>query len=324
MKRMYWIGDMQGNSGPAIVNKSYFNYLKDDFVFCKKNGKLYRIFHFFLHLLFMKTILVSGFSALNYYFIIIAKFFHKRTIYLMHGYMTLEMKYQATFNKKMMLIEKKLLFSVDKIICVSGFFCKYMKEELPAISNKFTFVNNGIERFCCENDIDSYSHDFVIISTGGGVKQKNNLKVCEAISMLHDKNIKYIVIGNEGIDGSKIKQFVFVTFFDNLPHSDVLKQMQRSNLYIQNSYFETFGLSILEAVQCGCDVLISRNIGVKDVLNDLKQEDFIDDNNNIFEIAKKIKNKLNTYKKHQTKKYSVNDKYLWYNSSKELLKKCGE
>ena len=31
MKRMYWIGDMQGNSGPAIVNKSYFNYLKDDF-----------------------------------------------------------------------------------------------------------------------------------------------------------------------------------------------------------------------------------------------------------------------------------------------------
>ena len=324
MRRRYWVGDIQGNRGPAIVNKSYFKYLKDDFVFCKKNGKLYRILHFFLHLLFVKTILVSGFSTLNYYFIIIAKFFHKRTIYLMHGYMTLEMKYQNTFSKKMMLIEKKLLFSVDKIICVSEFFCEYMKEELPEISNKITFVNNGIDHFCIKNVANNNSNDFVIISTGGGIKQKNNLKVCEAIGMLDDKNVKYFVIGNEGVDGSKIKQYAFVTFIDNLPHSDVLKQMQASNLYIQNSYFETFGLSILEAVQCGCDVLISKNIGAKGILNGLSEEEVIDDNNNIFEIAKKIQNKINAYKNYQAKKYSINDKYLWYNCSKELLEKCGE
>ena len=80
MKKKYWIGDIKNNTGPANVNKAYFKYLKNDIVFCKSNNKLYRVFHLLIHLPFINVVVVSGFSVLNYYLILLCKILGKKNI----------------------------------------------------------------------------------------------------------------------------------------------------------------------------------------------------------------------------------------------------
>ena len=64
--------------------------------------------------------------------------------------------------------------------------------------------------------------------------------------------------------------------------------MSESNLYIQNSYFETFCLACVEAIQCGCNLLISRNIGALSVLKNVDDDHIIFNSNDIEEIKNKI------------------------------------
>ena len=64
--------------------------------------------------------------------------------------------------------------------------------------------------------------------------------------------------------------------------------MHQSGLFIQNSCFETFGLAPLEALACGCDLLLSDKIGARFILKGLEDGDLIHDYSDRDEIADKI------------------------------------
>ncbi len=176
MKKIYWVGDMIGTTGPAIVNKNYRAFFEKTTTFCFTNNKIIRIIHFFIHLPLSKNIIISGFSKLNYLFAYISKFFGKKVIYLMHGYLKEEQKYQNNPNVNNLKIEYKLLKKVDKIICVSEYFSKYLKKELPQFSNKIEFVNNGIDKIYFRNKEKKEKGLFTIISVGGGNPRKKRFK----------------------------------------------------------------------------------------------------------------------------------------------------
>ena len=315
MKKIYYVGDMLNYTGPAMVNKSYYPYLKEKMHFCFSNNKLFRTIHYIIHICFVKSVIISGYSKLNILLLKLAKLLNKRTFYLMHGFIYEEVKYQNIDNKQEKINrEYELLNKVENIICVSEFFSKYLKKIYPEFNKKIIYVNNGIDINISEKRVQ---HDtFTIMSVGGGVSQKNNLKVCQAISKLNI-DIKFIVVGSDGMDGNKIKEYPFVKYYESLPHNEVLEKMSESDLYIQNSYFETFGLAIMESLECGCDLLISKNVGALSVLKNVTDNDIINDVDNIDEIALKIENKINN----STKKISY-DKNACSNKERcnQLLK----
>ncbi len=317
MKKIYWIGDMINNTGPAIVNKSYYPYLKNKVVFYFNNKKIPRIINFILNLPFRNIIVVSGFSKLNYYMIRISNIFHKKTIYIMHGYVKEELEREGITSTEKSIIEYKLLSKVDKVICVSKMFCKYMKAQLPDLKLKFDYVNNGVQTENGSRKILKDSNYFTIISIGGGSKNKNNLIVCEAIKKISKKNIRFIVVGKNGEDGKKIRNYPFVDYYESLSHDEVLSKMCKSNLYIQNSFFETFGLSVVEALSCGCDILVSKNIGALSILKNISCNDIIINVGDIDEIVNKIKLKIKNISN------ITYDKSIcsWKNRSLQLLKK---
>ena len=303
MKKIYYVGDMINNTGPAMVNKSYYPYLKDKMIFCFSNKKIIRTMHFLLNVLFVKNVIISGFSKLNLLFLKISKKLNKKTFYLMHGFIKEEMKYLDVDSKEEKINnEYTLLNLADNIICVSERFSEYLKKVYPEFKNKITFLNNGVDINIKKERI---KHDkYTIISVGGGVRRKNNLKVCEAI----DKNkidVRFIVIGALQQDGKKIEDYQFVEYYESLSHDEVLNKMCESDLYIQNSYFETFGLAVMEALECGCDLLLSKNIGALSILENVSQNDIINNVDDKNEISTKIINK-NKNKKN-------NNNYLHYN-----------
>lgn len=292
MKKIYYMGDFVSDKGPAIVNKSYKNYIKNESFICTTNNKIIRIMHFLLCLPWIKILLISGMSDFHLKAAKLATFCKIKTVYLMHGYRKVEYKinYGISDKNKKLEMEDYMLEVVDKIICVSEKFSQYLQEDRKELVSKIDFVNNGIENIkkTPQKDKEYYT----IMSVGGGAKLKNNLAVCRAIEKLKKCKIKYIIIGEKAQQGEEIENYSFVEYYEKLCHNDVLKIMQSVDLYIQNSYFETFGLAAAEAIEQGCNILLSKNMGILSVFEDIDSDSIIYNNDNIEEIECKIKKKL--------------------------------
>ena len=73
-----------------------------------------------------------------------------------------------------------------------------------------------------------------------------------------------------------------------------MARMQDAELYIQNSIFDSFAISVLEGLFSGCSVLVSEGVGTAGALDAILPSDIIQDPTDISEIAEKIKTVLQT------------------------------
>lgn len=320
MKKIYFMGDVINDTGPAIVNKSYLPYIKKNIYYSRSNNKIYRVLHFLLHLIFINKILLSGFSKINILLISIANKMGKKTIYLMHGLVKEESLYDPNDNSLRIREEYNLLEKADKIICVSSNFSQFLITIYPEFKDKVTYVNNGPDNIINPTKQIS-SFDFrlnnQIISVGGGNRIKNILRICEALESIGFSG-KFIVVGQKSTDYEAIISHDFVEYYINLTRGEVISKMKQSALYIQNSYFETFGLAVVESIEAGCNILISKNIGALSIIDNISDKDIILDPDDVDEIANKIKMKLN--EDHITNVYIDSNKHSWERSSERLLK----
>lgn len=83
-KKIYYMGDFCSNTGPAMVNKSYYPYMKDECYICKTNNKMIRLLHFTIFIKKCNILLISGMSKFHVKSAEIAKKYKKQVIYLMH------------------------------------------------------------------------------------------------------------------------------------------------------------------------------------------------------------------------------------------------
>ena len=89
--------------------------------------------------------------------------------------------------------------------------------------------------------------------------------------------------------------------------NEYYKQLEESDLLCVNSDLESFGLVVCDALNCGSSLLMSKNVGATCIFNDLQDDDLINDNRNIIEIASKIENLL----------HKSNSKRLYYSIDQE-------
>ena len=247
----------------------------------------------------------------------------------MHGYCTYECevndrKMSEAQLKEIKEFEQFIFEYSDKIFCVSEKFMEFMKNNEPKYADKFDYNYNGvdikkIEKNICKNDKKPNQ----IVSLGGGIPQKKNLLVCRAINQLNKEknmNLKYIVIGLPDKDKEEICSYDFVTYYDRLTNEHVINILGESQIYIQNSVLETFGLSIIEALLSDCNLLISNNIGAISVLKTIRDSDLIYDTTDINEISKKIEH-LIEYNNVQRLKVGLDADIIDYTAASESLYK---
>lgn len=312
-KKVYFSAKFTDKTSPSMVAREYYKYLKPYCYTCKQKSKVLRFIHFLFNLRKIDTVFILGRSKFNYYVAKLSKKFGKRIAFLMHSYRKIEDMYDYDIHQ-LRQCEIEILKLTDKIICVSKYLAETVKKDLPEYKNKIYWVNNGITKYECENKVKNSK--YVIMSTGGGLRIKNNLAICEAIKKINNKNIKFVVIGELGVDGEKIKKYSFVEFYEYLPHDIVLEKMKESDLYIQNSFYESFGLAICEAICMKCNILISKNIGMIDVLEKYDKNIIIKNNQDIEEIKDKIVWTINN----DPMKCKLDYNNTWKKSSEELIK----
>jgi len=98
--------------------------------------------------------------------------------------------------------------------------------------------------------------------------RKNILGALEAYSLLSPKNqqrFRFVIVGKKGWYYKQIFQKVKdlnlmlrVKFLEYIPDDDLVTLMQGSKIFLFPSFYEGFGLPILEAMLCGVPVLASR------------------------------------------------------------------
>lgn len=93
-------------------------------------------------------------------------------------------------------------------------------------------------------------------------------------------------------NGESILKYPFVTKMGQMDKDRYYAELRKTDLYVIASDTEPFGLVVGDGINCGCSMLLSKNIGALSIFDNLSCEDLLDNNHDIFEIANKIKHLL--------------------------------
>ena len=292
--RILFIGDLSGNNGPANVNK-YLCDSTDKITFwnTKNRNVLYFIKYLFI-LLRTNVLIISSNYRANYYIFNLSKLMRKKTIYLMHGYASFEAKVNGSSNYKSITNrETKLLNKVDLILPVSKNYRSFFLSKRPEYREKTHYLTSGIKlpknQASKDKIRNSYERKGVVVC-GANRNIKRNSTVCKAIEILNraSKDYRLDIYGLMYPGNEKLPQNNYIKIHGRVSRDELENRLSKTKLFILNTEVESFGLSVIDALMCGCSVLISKNAGITSILN-LTENDTIYDCNNENEIAQKIK-----------------------------------
>lgn len=170
-------------------------------------------------------------------------------------------------------IEKNLYEGMPNIICVSN-YAKHIFEKFFNHPQNVYVISNGLAEFC-----EDYSekNGMKFVYAGGYSKLKGPLeclKIFREISKIFPnalltmcgpvieekifQNVKKFITDNELEHVISIKQ--------KLTKKELSKVYEDSSFVIAPSCFDTFNMTVLEAMNKGCIPIISENCGIKDII----------------------------------------------------------
>lgn len=138
-----------------------------------------------------------------------------------------------------------------------------------SLSPSYSVIPNGIDDNLFAASVNARLNDTV------GQEQKDkNMILCVArieglknqinlISALNHSRFKLFLIGNAALNQTnyyiqcKKKAADNIHFIDHLPQEELINYYQKAKVHVLPSWFETCGLSTLEAGACGCNVVIT-------------------------------------------------------------------
>lgn len=306
--RVLYLGDFIKQNGPSIVDINLTNKLGNQVLKVQINKSLSKVLN---NIFSCDIVNVSGVSAKGALYALLAKLCGKKVTYIMHGGLEIERKYRKV-SKDRIIYEKIIIACAKKVICVSEKFEENIKNTYNL--KKTVYINNGVELKSKEMLNDIKRDENLILTVGGGRREKGILNICKAISCLNDKKVKLIVVGEDGPDTESIKTYDFVEYKGFVDNKELIKLMEQSNIFIQNSLYEPFGIAPLEAISSGCKVILSENIGAP-----IKQiNEFVVKHDDIESISKSI-DKLLKNRNIQNVDQSFIDNLTWENSAERYI-----
>lgn len=310
--KFFYIGDFKSNNGPGIANRNLKRGIKQAMMEHPGSYKVYfsrrsclpsRIWEMIQYIAWSDFVCICNYTRLHLFAAWLAKKMKKKCIYRLHGYATYESQVNhPNMDKKSwnrVHRQESFLFKhVDKIICVSKISKDYMVGQEPLYANKFHYCYNAVNYQKIENLIgvkkNSGKDKCLILSVGGGMPGKNNLTVAKGIQILQRKHpeisFEYTIVGAAYTQKDALRHYSFVKYYDHLPHKQLLEKMKESDIYIQDSTFDTFNLSAIEALMCGCSLLLSKNIGALGIFENISSRNIIYSVKDAEEISEKIWN----------------------------------
>jgi len=280
--------------------KKHFDVRAVDFVLSRRNLKDTLVTPFKMVLGVLWTdVTFSWFADTHAFWAVkLSKIFRKKSIVVVGGYEVAkvpEIGYGAMLNLRSARRVKSVLENADKILAVSEF----NKKEILKYTNpkNIELVYNGVDhdKFKPKNERED-----LVITAGNPTKNTCKLKGIDTFvkASLAFPEFRFVVIGNYDVDiHNRLKQIApNVEFTGALSHEEVTSWLKKAKVYCQLSYRESFGMSLVEAMSCGCIPVISNRGALPEIVSNLG---FIVDYGDVDGTIKAISNALNSSDKHE-------------------------
>jgi glycosyltransferase involved in cell wall biosynthesis len=141
---------------------------------------------------------------------------------------------------------------------------KYTEQGLrafyPGLDTPFTVIHNGVdpERFPLEISAERIKNSFVTIATGLEDNNRSKLKgldfICEVAQVCPD--FRFTFVGGKLPHGLVLPPNI--TLIGHVENDQLYHLLNQHQFYIQWSVSEGFGISVVEAMMCGCIPVVSR------------------------------------------------------------------
>lgn len=194
---------------------------------------------------------------------------------------------RGNVNPEVYAIEKNGMDFADHIITVSNLTRNTVIEKYHQDPSKVTTVHNAVEPL--SQDIVSIQDkrgvkDKVVTFLGRITMQKGPEYFVEAAAKVLEKadNVRFVMAGSGDMMDQMIRlaasrnisdRFHFTGFMKGKQFYEVLKS---SDVYVMPSVSEPFGISPLEAMQCGVPSIISKQSGCAEILDYAVKVDYWD------------------------------------------------
>lgn len=185
---------------------------------------------------------------------------HATDIKVLKGYMY--------FREK----SKKAYHMAYAIAARSPWLLDEIKKIIPEVSEKVFLANSGVDKkYIVEPLPKQKIEKFITVSQF--IKRKNIDRLIKAFKDIQGPwSLEIIGTGPKERELKKlVKSLGFderVHFAGSLPHNEVMKRMQGSDVFILPSDMETFGLVYLEAMASGCITVCTENSGAAGIIKD--------------------------------------------------------
>lgn len=284
--KILFTGEYFRNNGPENVNRSLVSsMIKDkDFMCIKSRNRWGKRCEMAIKCLMADVVVVSGLFGGCRFALNVAKIIRRKTVYIMHGCMEYEANANCILDEKAIGLEHCIMKNADLILAVSEKFMLWVQKEYPQYASKVGFLNNGIVKPDLDN-LDFRKISGSIIAVGGDRNTKNNYVIGEAVNSLEGAvhlDVYGDIQGGFIPDGGKHTSYKGI-----VPTNELYAHMARAELFVLNSIFEPFSLSVVDALNCKCSVLLSEAAGITGLLQ-LTEFDIIHDPNDREELKRKI------------------------------------
>ncbi|GHU79099.1 4-alpha-glucanotransferase [Bacteroidia bacterium] len=194
---------------------------------------------------------------------------------------------RGNVNPRVYAIEKDGMDHADHILTVSNLTRNTVIEKYHQDPRKVTTIHNAVEPLDAEIETLSSkkgTKDKVITFLGRITMQKGPEYFVEAAARVLKKadNVRFVMAGSGDMMNQMIRltaqrnisdKFHFTGFMKGTQVYEVLKS---SDVYVMPSVSEPFGISPLEAMQCGVPTIISKQSGCAEILNKAIKTDYWD------------------------------------------------
>jgi glycosyltransferase involved in cell wall biosynthesis len=222
---------------------------------------------------------------------------------------------------------KKMLLLADIILPNSKIEAKIIKEIFDLDWDKFSVVYNAADKRFLKATPTEFLKKFgvenFLLNVGRIEPRKNQLKLLQSIKELELPTVfignvadrRYFYLFKKQIDKIKNTKIVFIPFISH--ESSLLSSAYAAaKTFVLPSWYETPGLSALEAAMAGCNIVITNRGSTREYFRNYVE--YIDPSN-IRDIRTKIEKSYFSPKNNKLKNF-VAKHYTWENTALQTLK----
>lgn len=232
---------------------------------------------------------------------------------------------------------KKIIKRSNRLIAVSNNTSLDIQNIYNISKDKIIVMNLGVSKKYKIEDKDklnalklkyNLSKDFILF-VGTKEPRKNILSLLKAFQKIKSDNLELVIVGGSGWKEKNWQNFYNnlnsdtksrIKILDYCPEDDLPVLYNLAKIFIWPSFYEGFGLPVLEAMACGCPVITSNNSSLPDIVKDnaLLVESF--NVNSLFSAMNSLLKDEKFYNFYKSKRFNE-DYYLnWDESAERLLK----